>query len=129
MEKDFSNFLHRFLFLITELSSQDWRRSRVSPGIPDIPSNDLYFVRDFTGFPLRGLTTVGIENGTIVGRIDEPGRVRAIYNTDNGRVINIRLLGLHRIVLSLQEGRRLAFGRRVRQTMLVNFVRHTNAHK
>ena len=128
MEKDFSNFQHPFLFLVTELSSQAWRRTPISPGIPDIPADDIYLVRGFALIPLRGLTTVGVENGTIVGRIDEVGRIRPIYNIDNGRVINIRLLGLHRIVLSDEEVHRFTFGRRFRQTMLVNFVRQPNAH-
>ena len=126
-EKDFSNFRHPFLFLVTEVSSQAWRRSPISPGIPDIPPDDLYFVRGFAWIPLRGLTTVGVENGTIIGRIDDVGRIRAIYNNDY-RVINIRLLGHQRIVLSVEEVRRLAFGRKFRQTMLVNFVEQPNAH-
>ena len=82
----------------------------------------------FSWLPLRGLTTVGVENGTIIGRIDERHRIRAIYENNYYRVINIRLLGLHRIVLSDEEVRRLAFGRKFRQTMLVNFVEQVNAH-
>ena len=128
IEKDFSNFRHPFLFLLTDLSSQLWRRTHVSPGIPDIPANDLYQLHNLDWTPIRGLTTVGVvENGTIIGRIDDVGRIRAIYNNDY-RVINISLLGHHRIVLSVEEVRRLNFGRKFRQTMLVNFVEQPNAH-
>ena len=77
--------------------------------------------------PLRGLTTVGVvDNSTIVGRIDDLGKLRAIYNSNNN-VIIIRLLGYHRIELSYRESLRYGFGAIFRPTMLVNFVEQPNA--
>ena len=128
MKKSVSNFRHSFVFLLTELSSQFWRRRHIHPEIPDIPADDLSlgnYAMD-RWWPVRGLTTVGVENGTIIGEI-VTGRLVPICNF-YGRVINIRLLGLHRIELSQEEVRRLPFGRKCRRTMMVNFVIHPNAH-
>ena len=128
-KKDCSNFRHSFLFLLTELSSQAWRRAHyVSPEVVDIPANDLLVMNFFLWIPLRGLTTVGVENGTIVGKITN-GRLCPIRSRNStSTVINIRLLGLGRIELSSEEALRLPFGRKFRQTTLVNFVEHPNVH-
>ena len=123
MKTYFSNCRHPFLFLLTELSSQArGRSSSVSPEILDIQGENLYTKSQNLGlwFPLAGPTTVGVENGTIIGKIVS-GRLVPIYN-DNSIVINIRLLGSRRIQLSQEEVRRLPFGRAFRRTMVVKFV-------
>ena len=129
VKKYFSNFRHPFVFLLTELSSQLWKRRHIHPEIPNILADDLYIGNravDRGWRPVRGLTTVGVENGTIIGEI-VGGRLAPICN-DYDRVINIGLLGLRRIELSEEEVRRLPFGQKFRRTMIVNFVIHPNAH-
>ena len=123
MPKYFCNFRHPFVFLLTEISSQFWRRRHLYPEIPDIPADGLSIGNHAMNrwWPVRGLTKVGVEDGTIIGEIAGSTLV-PIFN-DSGRVINIRLLGLRRIELSPEEVRRLPFGRTFRRTMIVNFVR------
>ena len=116
---------NRHLFFLSELSSQAWWRSSVSPGIITVPANGLHIKHsDGTWSILLGFTTVGEENGTIVGIIDH-GRILPIYD-QLSNVINIQLLGLRRIELSSDEAREFQFGRRFQRTIRVNFILNPN---
>ena len=121
-KKYFSIFRHPFLFFLSELSSQTRGSTSVYPEIPLVPANGLHFMNSEGSWSLlRGLNTVGEENGIIVGIINR-GRIRPIYDNYNGNVINIQLLGLRRIELSSDQVRRFHFGRKFRHIRIVHFI-------